>query len=69
MRTNFVTKKWWEKKRATEFFHEHTYSAGGKVWEKLSEKGGKKHFLYSHEYRDQKREEKKRETIFPETHE
>ena len=37
---------------------------------KLSEKSAKNFFLYSHEYRDKKMgAEKKRETIFPETHE
>ena len=33
-----------------------------------SEKSAKNVFLYSHEYRDQKMGGKKRETIFPETH-
>ena len=39
------------------------------VGEKSSEKSAKYVFLYSHEYRDQKMGGKKRETIFPETHE
>ena len=36
---------------------------------KSSPKSAKNIFLHSHEYRDQKWGEKKRETIFPETHE
>jgi len=36
---------------------------------KSSQKSAKKRFLYSYEYRYQKMGGKKRETIFPETHE
>jgi len=36
---------------------------------KSSQKSEKKSFLFSHEYRDQKMGRKKRERIFPETHE
>jgi len=36
---------------------------------KNAAKNSKERFLYSHEYHDQKWGEKKRETIFPETHE
>jgi len=39
------------------------------VGEKSSGKNAKKKFLYSHEYREQKRGEKTRVTIFLETHE
>ena len=47
-----------EKTRET-IFHEHTYSAGKKCWEKIVGKRREKGFLYSHEYRDQKMEGKK----------
>jgi len=40
-----------------------------KVGEKIVGKSAKIVFLYSHEYCDQKMGGKKRETIFPETHE
>jgi len=34
------------------------------VWKKIVGKSAKNHFLYSHEYRDQKWGEETRETIF-----
>jgi len=42
----------------------HTNSEAKIVGEKSSGKSAKKSFLYSHEYRDQKRGEKTSETIF-----
>jgi len=56
------------KKRAKQFFHEHTYSAGKKCWEKIVGKRREKVFLYSHEYRDQKMEGKKRAKQFFQKH-
>jgi len=57
------------KKCAKQFFQKNTNSANKKCWEKNRRKKGKKRFLYSHEYRDQKMGTKMHETIFPETHE
>jgi len=68
MQTNIATKKWEEKNARYNFFT-NTRIVQAKNGKKSSGKGGEKSFLYSHEYRDQKMEEKKRETIFPETHE
>ena len=55
------------KKRAKQFFHQHTNSASKKCWEKNRRKKCEKRFLYSHKYRYQKMGGKTRETIFPET--
>ena len=56
-------------KRAKQFFQKHKNSAIKKCWEKNRRKKVRKtFFLYSHEYRDQKKGGKTRETIFPETH-
>ena len=66
--TNIVTKNG-GKKRAKQFFQVHTNSTRKIWWGKKSlEKVAKTCFLYSHEYRNQKKEGKTRETIFPETH-
>ena len=51
-------------------FSRNTRIVGAKnVGEKIVGKKCEIRFLYSHEYRDQKMGGKKRETIFPETHE
>ena len=48
-----------ETKHAKEFFQRHTNSARKICWGKKSlEKSAKTRFLYSHEYRDKKWEEK-----------
>ena len=66
---NVVTKKW-GKKRAKQFFQKHTNSASEKCLKKSSERSAKYGFLYSHENRDQKMLETKREKkIFPDTQE
>jgi len=57
------------KKRTKQFVLKQTNSAGKIVGEKSSGKNAKKSLLYSHEYRDQKRGEKTRVTIFLETQE
>ena len=57
------------KKRTKQFVLKHTNSAAKIVGEKSSGKSAKKSFLYSHEYRDQKRGEKTSVTIFLETQE
>jgi len=51
------------------FFRNTRKVLAKKLGKKLSEKRAKKHFLYSHEYRDQKMRGETHETIFPETHE
>jgi len=56
-----------EKKRET-IFHEHTYSAGKKCWEKLSVKGGKKVFYIHTNIVTKKWRERNARKIFPETH-
>jgi len=56
--TDIVTKKW-GKKRTKQFILKHTNSAAKIVGEKSSGKSANKSFLYSHEYRDQKREKKR----------
>ena len=56
------------KKRAKQFFHEHTYSAGKKCWEKLSVKGGKKVFYIHTNIVTKKWRERNARKIFPETH-
>jgi len=57
-------------KLAIQFLQKHTNSAFKKCWGKIFGKSAKNLSLYSHEYRDQKMGAgKKRETIFPETHE
>jgi len=53
-----------EKIRAKELFQNHTISASKKCWENLIGKSTRKRFLYSHEYRDQKKGGKTSETIF-----
>jgi len=65
--TDIVTKKW-GKKRTKEFVLKQSNSAAKIFGEKSSGKSAKKSFLYSHEYRDQKRGEKRRVTIFLQTH-
>jgi len=57
-------------KLAIQFLQKHTNSAFKECRGKIVGKSAKNLFLYSHEYRDQKMGAgKKRETIFPETHE
>ena len=66
--TDIVTKKRGENARYN--FSRNTRIVRPKMLGKRSSgKNAKKLFLYSHEYRDQKRVEKTRETLFPETHE
>ena len=52
--TDIVTKKG-GKKRAIQFFQKHKNSAGKNVGKKIVGKKCEKTFLYSHEYRDQKK--------------
>jgi len=67
--TNIVIQKR-GKKSAKQVFQKHTHSASKNVGKKIVGKIGKERFLYSNEYREQKKGLKKtRETIFPETHE
>ena len=67
--TNFVTEKWGQKNARNNFSRNTRIVRAKNVWKKSSLKSAKKHFLYSHEYRGQKRGEKMREGNFPETHE
>jgi len=62
--TDIETKKWGGKKRSKQFVLKHTNSAAKIVEEKPSGKSAKKNYLYSHEYRDQKKGKKTSETIF-----
>ena len=67
--TKILTKKRWGK-NARNNFSRNTRIVGKKVFGKNRPKKCEKRFLYSHQYRDQKKGDKKmHETIFPETHE
>jgi len=57
------------KKRTKQFVLKHTNSAAKIVGEKSSGKSAKKSFLYSHEYRDQKKGGKNERNNFSESHE
>jgi len=65
--TNIVTKKWVEINARTIFPETHE-SASKKCWEKIVGKKSERSFLYSHKYRDQKLEGKKRAIQFYQKH-
>ena len=67
--TNIVTKKWGGKNARNNFSRNTLIVREKMLGKKSSKKSAKNISLYSHEYRDQKKGGKTRETIFPETHE
>ena len=67
--TNIVTKKWGGKNSRNNFSRNTRIMRSKIVEKKIVGKKCGKSFLYLHEFRKKKVGEKKRESIFPETHE